>query len=155
MINCRIIASAYNLTLAFLLLAQVPATAQSESNWSVGFTAGVTAITDFGEGQPFALDVPLFIGTTYLTGNWAISPYYNLGANGLGGFVTYTFTDNFSAYLVNDNSLDNNFGLIGFGAMTPTVGNWAQAFLEVGSTYGKSSGVYLATGVWLTFGKSL
>ncbi len=126
-----------------------------ENELYIGLTIGAFGFTNFKGSQPFQVAYPLYVGPTWLKGNWALNPFYNVGNHSVGAFLAYTFNDDLGAYLVIDDSIGSNFGIYGVGITTPLVNPYVQGFVEIGGNYGDEPDPSLLFGVWITFGKKV
>lgn len=126
-----------------------------QSQWLFGLTLAPQAITTFSGDPPFATAMPVYLGPSWLSGKWGVSPFYNFGGHSLGLFLTYAFTPNFGSYLVVDQSLNTDFGIYGFGLTTPLVDNYILGFVEIGGSYGEDPGPALLIGAYFLLSKSL
>lgn len=151
-------------TLILLCLASLKAFAQLEvpteepstqSQWFFGLTLAPQAITTFEGNPPFVTAMPVYIGPTWASGSWGVSPFYNFGGHSLGVFLTYAFSGEFGSYLVVDQSLDTNFGIYGLGFTTPLLEPYIQGFVEIGGSYGDVSGANLLIGAYFLLSKQL
>ncbi|MEM6395995.1 MAG: hypothetical protein AAF741_06580 [Bacteroidota bacterium] len=125
------------------------------SQWLFGLTLAPQAITTFEGDPPFVTDMPVYIGPTWLSGSWGVSPFYNFGGHSVGVFLTYAFTPDFGSYLVFDQSLDSNFGIYGLGFTTPLLESYIQGFVEIGGSYGDAPGANLLIGAYFLLSKQL
>ncbi|MEL6393239.1 MAG: hypothetical protein AAFR97_10850 [Bacteroidota bacterium] len=136
-------------------LEVLPDQASDQPQWLFGLTLAPQAITTFEGDPPFVTDMPVYIGPTWLSGAWGVSPFYNFGGHSVGVFLTYAFTPGFGSYLVVDQSLDTNFGIYGLGFTTPLVEPYILGFIEIGGSYGDVSGANLLIGAYFLLSKQL
>ena len=120
-----------------------------------GLITGLFGVTDFESSPPFNLARPVFIGPTLLHKKWAFSPFYNLGDNGLGMFLSYAISPEFGTYIVVDDQIDYDFGIYGLGFTTPIIQPFVQGFVEIGGTYGEVKQTTFSVGVWIVLSKRI
>ncbi|MEM8584996.1 MAG: hypothetical protein AAGF87_12035 [Bacteroidota bacterium] len=139
----------------FAQLEVPPEKTSPQSQWLFGLTLAPQAITTFEGDPPFSTAMPVYIGPTWLSGSWGVSPFYNFGGHSLGVFLTYAFSADFGSYLVIDQSLNTNFGIYGLGFTTPLLEPYIQGFVEIGGSYGDVSGANLLIGAYFLLSKPL
>lgn len=126
-----------------------------ENDLIIGFTFAPQGITSFEGDPPFEVIAPLYFGPTWFKGKWGVNPFYSFGGNSIGVFVMHSFNDDLGSYLVLEQSLSSDFGLVGAGLTTPLFENYVQGFLELAHSYGDDAQMTMSLGMFISFGKSV
>ena len=121
----------------------------------LGVTTGIFGSTLLSESKPMTVNVPLFLGTTYIHGNLLISPFYNPSDHSIGGFLAYQLNEDLSTYVVVDDAIDEDFGIMGLGIMTPIINPYIQGFVEYTRSYGAINEGGISIGIWAPLNKTV
>ncbi len=141
------------------LLLSWSSKAQTTSNQKNALSIGMN-IDGFGSAKlrqlkTFDLEYALFVAPSWQHGNWAISPFYNIGEHSAGVSLSYSFHKHLTLYGVVEEAFKNKVGNYAVGINTLTLGNNIQGFVEVGKSYGEEISSSLLIGFSFSLSKNI
>jgi len=135
--------------------SKAQSTVSQKNVLSIGVDLDGFATANLQQLKSFGLEYALFVAPSWQHGDWAISPFYNIGENSAGLSLSYSFHKHLTVYGVVEEAFKNKLGNYALGINTLTLGNNIQGFVEIGKSYGEEISTSLLIGFSFSLSKNI